>query len=282
MFFFLSKLQSSNELRIYWLSGIDKKKIINITVSIGLFVVFINIILSAIISPWTSLKGRQILGESKFSLINSLVKENNFNSPLKGLTIYVTKNDKKGNLSGIFIYEENRTITAKTGEVLLSKQQENYLSLNNGIIHELNNNKINIIEFQNTIFDFSKYQLQNVTYPKFSERSSLWLISKLNTDILKKDEVWEELNKRLIKPFFILVLTVLSCFLIYSNSEKINLKKFKIFLYVFSFLLIIFNEIALSQTGGGLYFSIFYLFFILLLFFLFLLVLKFILKSESN
>ena len=56
------------------------------------------------------------MGDSKFTLVNALVKEKNFNTPLKGLTIYVENNDKKGNLNGIFIYEKSRIITAQREE----------------------------------------------------------------------------------------------------------------------------------------------------------------------
>ena len=83
-----------------------------------------------------------MLGESKFTLVNALVKEKNFNTPLKGLTIYVENNDKKGNLSGIFIYEKSRIITAQKGRVL-TDGDNSYLELFNGTSQEKNNKKIN-------------------------------------------------------------------------------------------------------------------------------------------
>ena len=89
--------QNSNELNIYWLSGISKDSIINFLVKIGILMIAIYIFISTFITPWTLGKSRMVLAQSKFSLINSLVKENNFNSPLSGLTIYVSKNDNKGN-----------------------------------------------------------------------------------------------------------------------------------------------------------------------------------------
>jgi len=171
MFFLINKLEESNELNIYWLSGISKKSIIKFSIKIGALMIVIYILISAFIAPWTSSKSRAVLAQSKFSLINSLVKENNFNSPLKDLTIYVNKNDNKGNLENVFIYEKTRTIIAKTGEIL-SNDKGSYLKLFNGITHEKNNENINVINFESTIFDFSKYQMQNVTHPKFSERST--------------------------------------------------------------------------------------------------------------
>ena len=281
MFFLIAKLENSKELEIYFLSGISKKKIINLSISISFITLFFYLILSTFLAPWLSLKGREVLSNSKFSIINSLVKENNFNSPLKGLMIYVKKNDKKGNLENIFIYEKNRTITAKRGEVL-SNGNETYLQLKEGTTYELNNNNLNLINFESTIFDFSRFEMQNTVYPKFSERSIAWLINSLKSNMEKKNEIREEINKRLIKPFFILILSVLSCFLFYSNSEKVNLKKLKIFVYLFSFMLIIINEFILGISGNQQIYSFFYLIFILTIFFIFSIILNKFIKNEAK
>ena len=264
MFFLFSKLEESNELNIYWLSGVSKHKIINFTTKIGMLMVALYILLSAFITPWTLGKSRAILAQSKFSLINSLVKENNFNSPLSGLTIYVNKNDNKGNLENVFIYENTRTIIAKTGEVL-SNDEGSYLKLYNGVTHEKNNESINVINFESTIFDFSKYQMQNVKVLKFSERSTRWLFENRKLNIPKVNEIREELNKRLVKPFLILFICLLSCFLLYSNSEKVNLKIFRPSIYTLSIFLIIINQIVLGKSGEKIIYSYLYLGSILLI-----------------
>ena len=269
MFFLFNKLENSNELIIYSLSGVSKERIINLVIFISIITILLNIILSAFIAPISSNVGRKVLGESRFSFINSLVKENNFNSPLKGLTIYVEKNDKTGNIEGVFIYEKDRTIIAKNGEVLLNYDNY-YLKLIDGTTYEKINNKINTIKFDSTIFDFSKYQLRNTTTPKFNERSNLWLIDNSKSNNSKVDEIRQELNKRLIKPFFILILSILSCFLLLNKTEKLNFEKYKPIIYCFSIVLLVMNQIALSLSGkkityGYIYFSlIVFIFFILL------------------
>jgi len=282
MFFLISKFQESNELNIYWLSGISKKSVINFSIKIGALMIVVYIFLSALITPWTSSKSRMVLAQSKFSLINSLVKENNFNSPLSGLTIYVNKNDNKGNLEKVFIYEKTRTIIAKTGEVL-SNKEGSYLKLYNGITHEKNNEDINIINFESTIFDFSKYQMQNVTYPKFSERSTKWLyLNRYSKNIKKVNEIREEFNKRLIKPFFLLLICIVSCFLLYSNSEKVNQKKLRPTIYILSIFLIILNQVILGKSGDNPVYSFFYLGAILLLSLLTFLVLNKFINLETK
>ena len=190
MFFLFAKLNDSKEFGIYWLSGISKFKIYKLCMMIGTVALLLHLILSIFIAPWSSYQGRLVLGESKFTLVNALVKEKNFNTPLKGLTIYVENNDKKGNLQGIFIYEKSRIITAQRGRVL-SDGENSYLELFNGTSQEKNNNKINSINFNSTIFDFSKYQLRNTSYPKFTERKIKWLFDTLkdNQISLKKEQI---------------------------------------------------------------------------------------------
>ncbi|MCI5054191.1 MAG: LptF/LptG family permease [Pelagibacteraceae bacterium] len=261
-FFLYAKLESSKELNIYWFSGISKKKIIKVSFIIGLLAIIFQLILSVYITPLFSAKGRQILGQSKFSLINSLVKEKNFNSPLKGLTIYVDANDQKGNLNGVFIYEKTRTIIAKRGEVI-SSDGNSYLKLYDGITHEKVDENINTINFKNTIFDFSKYQLQNIIDLKFSERSTYWLFQNLRSANKKANEIREEFNKRIISPLFTILVCVACGFLLYSNNEKINLKKYKLLIYTSVILSLIINQILIGLSGESIKLSILYFFLII-------------------
>ena len=282
MFFFIAKLDTSNELGIYWLSGISKFQIVKVTIYISTFVLLLNLSLSVFFAPWASGKGRLILGESKFSLINSLVKEKNFNSPLKGLTLYVDKNDQNGNLEGIFIYEKTRTIIAKKGRVL-KDENGSYLELIRGTTQEKIGDKINFINFNSTIFDFSKYQLQNVGVLKFNERNILWLFDQLTKNKISKiNEIREEINKRLLKPFFIFIACIMSCFLLYTNNEKINLKKFRLCIYSFSIIVLILNQALLGLSGKNIYHSFGYAVILLLMFLVMTIFLYQFLKSEAK
>ena len=261
MFFLFAKLNDSKEFGIYWLSGISKFKIYSLCMTIGSVVLLMHLILSIFIAPWSSYQGRLVLGDSKFTLVNALVKEKNFNTPLKGLTIYVENNDKKGNLNGIFIYEKSRIITAQKGRVL-TDGDNSYLELFNGTSQEKNNEKINVINFSRTIFDFSKYQLRNTSYPKFTERQIEWLFKRLeNTQISLKNRIdlRVEINSRLIKPFLILIISTLICFLLFTNNDKINLKKLKITIYIIAVTFLIINQIMLNLSGKNINYTILYI-----------------------
>ena len=280
MFFLFSNLESTNELQIYWLSGISKNEIIHACIKLSVSTMIIYFFLVIFFAPWSSLQGRNVLSNSEFSVINSLLKQNNFNSPLKELTIYVRKNDQRGNLDNIFIYEKNRTIIAESGRIL-SLNNKFFLELYDGISQEKSNQNINTVKFKKTTFDFGKYKIKNTNYPKFSERDILWLLKRINgkedEPYIKQDQIEEirqEVNKRLISPFFILIICILSCFLIKKNNQNMSDKKYKFMIYLFTIILLIFNQILLGLSGLKIYYSTIYLFIIFLIFTTLLIYLK--------
>ena len=282
IFFLFAKFENSKEINIYWMSGISKRKIIKIILLISLILFFLYLLISTLVSPFSLLKGRQLLANSKFSLINSLVKEQNFNTPLKGLTIYVGDNDKKGKLKRVFIYEKSRTIYAKYGEVI-QFNNNNILKLYDGITHEKDAENINIISFKETIFDFSEYQLQNITHPKFNERSLTWLINNLNNkDIKKRNEIREEVNKRTLKPFLIFIIASLGCFLLYSNEDKVNIKKLRLTIYTLVIALLILNQSLIGMSSQSIIHTYFYSLFLLTLFLTIAFVLNNAIKLEYS
>jgi len=282
IFFLINKLESDKELNIFWISGISKNNVIKKILFLTTICLIFFLILSIYLAPFSSLKGRQILSESKFTMVNSLVKKNNFNSPLKGLTIFVEKNDNRGNLENIFIYEKNRTIIAKKGRVI-SDDSKNYLELFDGSSQEKVKEKINIINFNTTTFDFSNYKTLNVSHPKFSERGIYWLFENYNNKkITKLNEIREEVNKRLIKPFFIFVLSILSCYILYSNNNKKKFKRYRYSIYFLTFSSIFFNEALLGYSGKNFIFTISYIIIIFLIFCFLLLLLKNMIKNEMK
>lgn len=284
IFFLFAKFETSNEMSIYWLSGISKSNIIKLTLAFTIIVLFFHYFLSIFFSPWSSLKARNILANSKFNLVNGLVKQQNFNTPLKNFTIYVEKNDNKGNLKNIFIYEKERTIIAKQGKII-SEDGQSYLELKEGITQEKLSSKINIIKFDKTILDFTKYDTKNVKHPKFSERNIFWLLDKLSSDNNKnkkiKSDLREEINKRFIKPFIIIIIAVSGCFLLLTSNEKTNSKKLYFKTFLSSISLIILNQYLVSYSSISSLKTYIYLILLFLILFILFLTLLYSIKKEN-
>ena len=247
-------------MEIYWLSGISKKTIIWTILKISLVPTFIAFFLYVYLAPMTGLISRTILANSEFTFINALVKKNNFNSPFSNLTVYVSENDNRGNLKKVYLFENNKTIIAKRGKVL-NVNDKNYLQLIDGFVHEKNqNNKIQIIKFEKTLYDFTKYQSNLTTYPKLQERSFLWLLNEFKKN-KKQNSVLFEIHKRIFKPLFIPIIALLCCFILYGNNEKFNLVKLRFFIFTLTIFFIIFFGILLNLSSSNIFFQYFlYLF----------------------
>ena len=246
LFINIIKFQNNKEIEIYWLSGISKKQIIKIVIKISLLITFLAFIFYIFLAPYSSSISREILNKSEFTLVNSLVKEGNFNSPLKGLTIFVKKNDNRGNLEKVFIFEDEKTIIAKTGRVL-NINDKNYLELNDGIIHEKNqNNLITTIKFKKTNYDFTKYQRNITTTLKVQEKNFFLLLKEYTME--KNQDYLYEIHKRIFKPIFIPIISLIACFILHTNNEKINQNFLRIFIFCFATIFLIFVEILLSLS----------------------------------
>jgi len=255
LFLSIIKFQNNKEIEIYWVSGISKTKIIFLIAQISLIPMFLAFFLYIYLSPLSSLTARNVLTNSEFSFANTLVKKNNFNSTLKGITVYVKKNDNKGNLEKVYIFENNKTIIAKKGRVL-KLEGKNYLQLIDGFIHEKNiQNNIEIVKFKKTLYDFTRYRTNIIATPKVQERNFVWIITEYKKN--KDKEVLYEIHKRLLKPLFIPIIALLCCFILYSNNEKINLNKLKIFIFSLITFLLIFLEILLNLSITNVFFRYF-------------------------
>jgi len=262
-FLTIIRLLDTKEIEIYWLAGISKLNIAFTIIKISFFPTVLALFFYVYLVPHANFKSREILANSEFSMTNSLVKKNNFNSPLKKLTIFVNKNDNKGNLEKVYIFEELKTIIAKKGRVV-NINDNNYLELIDGFIHEKNQQQnITVVKFEKTIFDFTKYQTEITKNTKLQEQRTSWLINEYrnNKKNFKKNKkkynnlkktnqnILEEIHKRIVKPLFIPFVAFLCCFLLYTNNEKINLTRLKIFIFSLSTLLIIFIEILVGISS---------------------------------
>ena len=253
------KLIESKEIEIYWLAGISKLNISFAIFKISLLPMTLALFFYIYLVPYVNSKSKDILIKSEFSMVNSLVKKNNFNSPLKKMTVFVNKNDNKGNLEKIYIFEESKTIIAKKGRVL-NINNKNYLELVDGFIHEKNlNQKISVIKFTKTIFDFTKYQTEITKYKKLQEQPTYWLLKKYLNNKKKDTNTLEEIHKRIIKPLFIPLIALFCCFLLYTNNEKINLTRLKILIFSLSTFFVILIEILINLSAKNILFqNIFY------------------------
>ena len=268
------RFENSNELLIFWTSGLNKIRIVNFIIIISILITLFQLSLSLVVTHSSLNFARSILKSSSVSLFPSLVKEKKFNDTVKNLTVFVEKKKNNGEMLNIFlrddssVVERSKTIIAKNGYII-KRNEKNILVLYNGTIQtEKKNNKINFINFNRTEINLSSFSTKTTTYPKIQENDTLSLLNCIkpfldeSKTIIKKfqcrariDDIISELNRRLMMPFYIPFISIIICYLLSSGKESkyYLLKKYIVFIVAFSVL--VFAEIMVRYSGQSILYS---------------------------
>jgi lipopolysaccharide export system permease protein len=281
------KFDSENELIVLWTSGLNKIKIINFFLKIALIVTLIQLFLAAFINPNVLNYSRSLIKASNLNLISSIIKTNEFNDAIEGLTIYVEEKNELGIMKNIFIRDDshklstienqektdNLTIFAEKGR--LNSKTKNSLILENGVIHSENrSNEIQIIKFKKTELIFNDLKTKSIIYPKVQETPSKILLNcffkKTTHSLLKghhdlkchseeqRIEVLAEINRRFGMSLYIPLLSLLSSFLLISREENKFKSWYKYFYFGLAFTILITAEILVRYSGKSLTHGFFY------------------------
>ena len=296
--YILLKYENKNELVIFWNFGIKKITFINFFIKFSFLFVFISILINAIISPYAQDKARSFIRSSDLDFFESILKPKKFIDTIERLTIYIDEVGKNRELKNVYLNnnlgETSQITFAKIGKV------ENYgskkiLVLKEGItISEINGN-ISELKFTKSDFDISKFSTKTTVTKKIQETSTKNLIECLiifhkttdkielskkilvrNCGLSNLENIHQELYSRLVKPFYITFLIVVSLLLILKSKSNYLFSLNKIKIYFLGFVAIIFLEVSTKFINTNLIQN---LFFIILPIFFILTIYIFFLKS---
>jgi lipopolysaccharide export system permease protein len=263
---FIIKQIQEKELIILWTSGVKKIQIVHLFFSFSLIITIFYMIFSILISPVALNKSRQLLSNENITSFLPTIKIQQFSDSFNGLTFIV--DDKSGNqIKNIFLQDSSNvlknitstankksltTIIASTGLV----EEEKMILFNGQIISSNEDNEENdFIKFEQLIIDLQNLQTTTIKQPKIQETSTIRLIgcaanNYFNDVHCKEDfrrEVLPVLNRRIIMPFFIPVIALISSLLLIKNKKNIFYNKISIFFYCFVVLLL--AELVVRYTG---------------------------------
>jgi len=258
----ISKFEDHNELRALWFSGLEKKKFIKYLIRSSIILIVILVIVRCFIVPYFSNYSRYLLLNTSVGAIGPLLKQNNFNNPLKKITIYVGKKNQINELEDIILFEDSgdikKTIIAKSGAAINENNKNLLVLIEGSIQEERKDKKISILDFDKTTLDLSQYNKKTADYYKFNELFFFELIKRFNNkDELQRTNIISELNDRIVMPLLIPSLVLLACFLIITNKEFINNSFIKIIIFTYGIVIIIISEILLDLSSRELYGSLF-------------------------
>jgi len=276
IYYTINKSEDNNELKIFWINGIDKKEFLKTLLKYSIFFLIVQLILNSFLVPYTQNKARTYIQSSSIDFFPSLIDEKKFIDTVERLTIYIEQKNKDDEYKNIFIKDEKdlssiRIIYAKKGN-LVNNEDQRALKLSNGKIINIDNKNITAFDFKSTVFDLSKYLTKSIIDFKIQEKNTKMLIDcYINFHLLENENYYhihncnkesrfvlnQELFKRLIKPFYYIALTICSSFLILLSKENSNYKLRKSYIFLFGTFILILSELTTSLSGRDLlYFKV--------------------------
>ena len=286
---FILRHKNDSEFVILWTSGVKKIQLVNIIFLTSLIVSVFYLIFSTYVTPLALNKSRQMLSNSDFNSFLPTIRTQQFSDSFKGFTFIVEKK-QDNKLQNIFLHDKGdnlknlssntseiseTTITAENG---LLEEKKMYL-FNGQIISSKKNTENEIIKFEQLIIDLSNLVTTTIKKPKIQETPTHKLLGCIFKDTNEetricneefKTEILPVLNRRMVTPFYIPVISLI-CALLLIKTKKFYLNKVSVFLYGFSLLL--FTELAIRYTGISfmiltIYIILPFVFFLILYFFL--------------
>jgi len=264
---FVVKQTEENEFIILWTSGVKKIQLVHLFFCVSVSITIFYLLFSVLITPLALNKSRQILSDEKLANFLPTVRVQQFSDSFTGLT-FIVDEKYKNQVKNIFLQDDsnvlqnisvsktdkknNNTIIARMGIV----EQDNLVLLNGQIISsDIANGKNEIINFDQLNLNLNNLKNTTIKKPKIQETSTIKLLSCLNKNFLDnnlkckadfKEEILPVLNRRVVMPFFIPVITLLTCLLLIKR-KSLFLNKISVFLY--SFLVLLYSELILRYTG---------------------------------
>ena len=274
LFYVTIKYENNNELIIFWNFGINKIQLINFIFKFSIILMVIQLIFSSIIVPKSQDLARSFLRNSTVNFYENFIKPKRFNDTIKKVTIYSEKKDKEGNLYNLYLKKEtdekNFQITyAKKG---FFREFDNMpvLVLFDGETITSKNNEITNFSFSKSDFPINNTETSTlVTHQKTQELSSYKLLRCMeflisskkdnsnpgitNCIVRNQNNIFKEIYKRFIIPFYILVLCLVPLLVIILSKENLKYSKLKIITFFVGLFFIIFSETTIRLISDSIF-----------------------------
>jgi len=262
------KYETNNELIIFWNHGVSKINVVNFFFWISILIMLVQILLLSIVVPKTQELARSKLRTSNIDYFEGLIKQKKFNDTIKGLTIYAEDKNNNDEFKNIYIKKNNKKkgfqITFAKRGVFELKGNKRILVLYDGQTLTQNGENITNFNFSKSDFGLTNMDSHLVTHKKIQEQSTESLIQcmqyifgiknykVINCDKNNPRNIYKELFKRLISPFYLPVLILISLLLILTSKENLKYNKNKFLIFFLGFGVIILSESSLGYIANNL------------------------------
>tara|TARA_A100001011_G_scaffold379154_1_gene444820 strand:- start:1222 stop:2112 length:891 start_codon:yes stop_codon:yes gene_type:complete len=258
-----------NEFVILWTSGVKKIKLVNLFFVISVVILFFYLIFSTFITPSALNLSRNLLSKNNFSSFSPTIRVQQFSDSFKGFT-FLVEEKINNEIKNVFIYDSantlknlNTTPESKKSTTIVAEKglvEEKRMILFNGqiITSEKEKLKNSIIKFEQLNLDLKDLQTDTIKDPKLQETPTLDLVKCmfkenkkkiLNCEEHTKKEIITILNRRIVLPLYIPIISLLCSFLLIKNDSKKNYFSNKFSIFFISFLILLYAELIIRYTG---------------------------------
>ncbi len=259
------KYELKNELIIYWNHGVEKISLINFFLLFSIIILIFQILLLTYIVPKSQEIARGLLRTSDVDYFEGLIKPKKFNDNIKGLTIFAE--DKNDNDEFINIYIKKRTtknqfqVTFAKKGIFEDRGESKILVLYDGESLNNNNNKITNFSFSKSDFRLGEIKSHIVVHKKLQEQptnelliciKSIFFNQKINLKNCNQNNpknVYKELFKRIVTPFYLPLLILIAAINLIITKESINYLKLRFSIFLLGIFVIIISESTLGFIG---------------------------------
>jgi lipopolysaccharide export system permease protein len=227
----------------------------------------IQIFLLSIVVPKSQELARSKLRTSDVDYFEGLIKPKKFNDTIKGLTIFAEEKNDNDEFKNIYIKKNNKKkgfqITFAKRGVFELKGNKRVLVLYDGQTLTQNGENITNFNFSKSDFGLANMDSHLVTHKKIQEQSTKSLIRCVQSILEIKNynmtsckqsfprDTYKELFKRLINPFYLPVLILISLLLILTSKENLKFNKNKFLIFFLGFGVIILSESSLGYIADN-------------------------------
>ena len=103
IFYIINKYEDNNEMKIFWLTGVQRKEFIKKMINFTLMITIVLSILQIFLVPNSQYKARTYIQDSNIDFFPSLIKANKFIDTVKDLTIYIDEKIDDSTYKNIFL-----------------------------------------------------------------------------------------------------------------------------------------------------------------------------------
>ena len=228
--FVYNRMLADQELVVMKSAGISPWQLARPSLYIGILLIFINIYVMNVGIPKAEIAFKDLEWKVKNNVSHLMFREGEFTTLQKGLTVFITKHEDDGSVSGILINDERNprtrsAITAEKGVVVQSSSGPRII-LVNGNRQEINqkNGSFSSVSFEKYSVDFGLKETKARSKNSVRVNDFQTLMHALKDEKLPlndRKKMFVEGNKRITTPLLSVIYALIGCVgLLISNFNR--------------------------------------------------------------